>query len=97
MKRILIAISMLFALFLLSGCFGTVNSTMDLIGSNGAEASDSMLKASEWGVCQAVTVGALRRRYSAGSGNAAAGWQLYCNEVWDNAGEKPVEVFEKTD
>ena len=94
MKKILVSlVPLLFVLLFLSGC-ASVNDTMDMIGSNGAEASDSMLQASEWGVCQAVTVGALRRRYSGGNKNRAASWQLYCDEIWASNGEMAVEVFE---
>lgn len=63
----------------LSGCaeFSAVKTG---VASHGAQAADEALIVSEWGVCQATTMGAWQRRYGADPVKAD-GWRKLCSQA----------------
>lgn len=56
-----------------------------------AEVADAGLSTSEWGVCNAATIGSIRRRYG-GNPDAATAWQLFCEESGKLPGLFPPET-----
>jgi len=65
-------------MFAMSGCtqYGIVKSAVAI---NGAKAADAELEVSEWGVCEAPTMGAWQRRYGT-SPEKIDGWKKLCTK-----------------
>ena len=66
-------------LLLLTGCaeFGAVKTG---IASHGAQAADEALDVAEWGVCEAVTMGAWQRKYGRDAAKVE-GWKRLCEKA----------------
>lgn len=70
MKKVMLFLATLFAV-LLVGCTN--------LASRGAEVSDEILTSAEWGICNAASVGSIRRRYGSDQKRAAA-WRALCED-----------------
>lgn len=64
------------ALLMLAGCAGW-SSLKYGVAKEGAIVADEALDASEWGVCEATTMGAWQRRYGTAPAKAD-GWRALC-------------------
>ena len=74
MKTVLVIV-----LLLLTGCaeFSAVKTG---IASHGAQAADEALDVAEWGVCEAVTMGAWQRKYGRDAAKVE-GWKRLCEKA----------------
>jgi hypothetical protein len=74
MKTVLVIV-----LLLLTGCaeFSAVKTG---IASHGAQAADEALDVAEWGVCEAVTMGAWQRKYGMDAAKVE-GWKRLCEKA----------------
>jgi len=68
-----------FVIFLIVGISGCaqVDATFDVFADISAKAADRSLTASEYGICTAATIGALRRKYP--TTEAMAKWNNFCS------------------
>jgi hypothetical protein len=64
------------AILTIGGCAGW-SSVKAGVANNGALVADEALGAAEWGVCDAATIGAWKRRYGNDSGKVE-GWRALC-------------------
>ena len=69
---------------LLLGC-AEFNATKSGIATYGAQAADAELEIAEWGVCQAVTMGAWQRRYG-NNIDKINGWNNLCSHKFSVQG-----------
>jgi hypothetical protein len=71
------AVTVLSVLVVVSGCTSW-NTLQSGVAVQGAKAADEALETSEWGICEAVTMGAWQRRYGENPGKAKA-WADLCD------------------
>lgn len=62
----------------LSGCAG-FSAVKTTVAIEGAKAADEALRVSEWGVCEATTVGAWKRKFGQNHEKADA-WRKLCSD-----------------
>lgn len=73
MKTVLVLIFVMLAV----GC-AELNAAKAGVAIHGARAADTELEVAEWGVCQAVTMGAWQRRYGS-KPDKIDGWRKLCS------------------
>ena len=77
MRNLMLAGVLALAGVLLSGCFAQVDAVKTALADRGAHVADAALETSLWGICNAATIGSIRRKFGS-SPEAWKAWRELC-------------------